>query len=148
MKHCLICFIAIVLTTAYTKNTCLAQTQNSLDTKSLAGEWKLLPVLASDAASGKLPVLQFNVESHKFLGNTGCNSMEGKFELNGNILSFSEQAILTKNNCQGYNEEAFISNLIKVNHYRIEKGVLELMVDGAVLSKWVRTEPTNGVKQS
>ena len=40
-----------------------------------------------------------------------------------------------------------MANLIKVNHYEIKDGVLQLMIDGTVLSKWVRKEPANTVKK-
>ncbi len=125
---------------------CFAQKEVFADANSLEGTWKLMPVLASDTATGRFPVLQFNVTNHSFIGNTGCNSMSGKFKLTGSMLSFSEQEVITKNDCQGYNEDAFMASLIKVNHYKIENGVLELMVDQTVLSKWVRKEPMNAPK--
>lgn len=123
-----------------------AQKEVYTDAGTIAGEWKLMPVFASDTASGKIPVLQFNLANNSFLGHTGCNSMSGKFTINGTMLSFSEQEIITKNNCQGYNEDAFVASLIKVNHYKIENGVLQLMVDQTVLSRWVRKEPANAPK--
>jgi heat shock protein HslJ len=149
MKYRLIYIAALVLmssTFANISQTAYAQKEVFTDAETLAGQWKLMPVLASDTAAGKVPVIQFNIANHSFLGNTGCNSMSGKFTLNGNMLSFGEQEITTKLACQGYNEDAFVASLIKVNHYKIENGVLMLMVDQTVLSKWVRKEPLNAQK--
>ena len=125
---------------------CFAAGKN-VEKSSIAGQWKLLPVLASDTATGTIPVLIFDVAARSFTGNTGCNSFSGKLVLNSDKLSFAEQSVLTQNTCPGYNEDAFMASLIKVNHFKIDNGVLELMLDGTVLSKWVRKEPVNTVKK-
>ncbi len=137
-----------MMTTSFTaiQQKAFAQSAALADVESIGGEWKLMPVLASDTATGKIPMLQFNTANHSFIGNTGCNSISGKLTMNGTMLSFTEQEVVTKNTCQGYNEDAFVASLIKVNHYKIEKGVLMLMVDQTVLSKWVRKEPLNAPK--
>ncbi|HWB28663.1 MAG TPA: META domain-containing protein [Chitinophagaceae bacterium] len=149
MKHRIIYFVVLVAAIG----ALFAPGTNSFSQKevfpvesNISGTWKLMPVLASDTASGKLAILQFNTSANSFIGNTGCNSISGKFNMSGNMLSFSEQEITTKNVCPGYNEEAFVANLLKVNHFKIENGVLELMVDQTVLSKWVRKEPLNAIK--
>lgn len=104
----------------------------------LAGTWVLQPVLPSDTATGKIPTLTFNLATRKFTGNTGCNSMSGHFFLSGDSLTFDENMITTKKACSGYNEKAFIGNLIKTNRFKIEDGVLQLMNDQTILSKWKR----------
>lgn len=106
----------------------------------LAGMWVLQPVLASDTASGRLPSLTFDLTSKKFMGNTGCNSMSGHFFLHGDSLAFTEQMVMTRKACEGYNEKAFIDNLSKTNRYKIVDGVLQLMSDQTILSKWTRKE--------
>jgi len=149
MKHRIIYMLLIVLTICSIgvfRNRCYAQKKLFIDASNLNGTWKLVPVLASDTATGKLAVIQFNVSANSFTGNTGCNTMSGKVTVNGNMLSFKEQVVDTRNACQGYNEDAFMANLLKVNHFKIENGVLQLMVDQTVLSKWVKKEPGPGVK--
>jgi heat shock protein HslJ len=106
----------------------------------LAGTWVLQPVLASDTASGRLPSLTFDLASKKFTGNTGCNGMSGHFFMKGDSLAFSEQMVMTRKACEGYNEKAFIDNLSKTNRYKIVEGVLQLMSDQTILSKWTRKE--------
>ena len=146
MKHRIIYFAAFVLTfcsLVLCKSNSIAQKNADLP---IAGTWKLMPVLASDTATGNIPAIQFNVANGSFTGSTGCNLMTGKFTLNGAMLAFKEQMVDKKNMCQGYNEEAFMSSLLKVNHYKIEDGVLQLMVDQTVLSKWVRSDPGKATK--
>ena len=115
--------------------------------ETLAGKWQLQPVLASDTASGKIPVLNFDLSTKKVSGNTGCNSFGGSFNLNGDALSFNNNMISTKMACPGYNEKAFIDNLLKTNRYQIKNGVLQLMYNTTILSKWERHADTTIGKQ-
>jgi heat shock protein HslJ len=112
------------------------------DETTLAGTWVLQPVLASDTAAGKFPTITFDLASKKFSGNTGCNDMSGHFFVKGDSLSFDEHIVLTRKACEGYNEKAFIDNLAKTTGYKIVDGVLQLMNDQTVLSKWTRKADT------
>ena len=150
MKH-VILFIAIaIILCAFTKqntnsNHFTAKNNYSIaadDTATLAGNWVLQPVLSSDTASGSIPKLNFNLSSKKFSGNTGCNNMSGSFFISKDSLSFNEHFIATRKMCEGYNEKAFIDNLTKTNHYKIVDGVLQLMNDQTILSKWTRKSET------
>ncbi|CAN5549180.1 hypothetical protein BH10BAC2_BH10BAC2_39620 [soil metagenome] len=126
------------------KDTLPATHDNSLDdttnTVSLEGAWQLQPVLPSDTAAGKIPIFVFDLISKKFQGNTGCNNMSGSFYLENDSLSFGEQILTTKMACPGYNEEGFIQSLTKTNRYTIEKGVLQLMQEQNILSRWTRKD--------
>ena len=117
------------------------------DSTTLNGSWLLQPQLASDTAAGKIPRINFDVATARFTGNTGCNSMNGRFEKNGNSLVISRQVITTKMACMGYNEKAFLDNLFRVNRYEIKDGVLLLKEDETVLFRWVRklAAPVNKV---
>jgi heat shock protein HslJ len=108
------------------------------DTSTIAGKWELMPVMPSDTATGTIPQLNFDLATKEFSGNTGCNPMNGSFEVNKDALSFGANMISTKMSCQGYNEKAFIDNLLKANRYEIKDGVLQLMYNTTILSKWVR----------
>ena len=109
------------------------------DTTSLNGSWYLIPVMASDTASGKLAQLNFDLAGKKFTGNSGCNSMSGNFEITGSSLVYNERIMLTKMACPGYNEKAFIENLLRTNSYKFEKGILILLSDNTELSRWSRS---------
>ena len=146
MKRILVLTIAVtlmVLAFARQKNIINSFPVNNVDDTTLAGTWVLQPVLPSDTSTGKVPTLTFNFSSKKFNGNTGCNEMSGHFFINGDSLTFDENMITTRKACEGYNEKAFIGNLIKTNRYKIEDGVLQLMSDQTILSKWKRNiKPT------
>lgn len=117
------------------------QDNNPADTTiltSLEGAWQLLPVLPSDTAAGKIPILVFDLKSKKFQGNSGCNNISGSFYIANDSLSFSEQILMKKMACPGYNEEGFMQSLTKTNRYTIEKGVLQLLQEQTVLSRWAR----------
>jgi heat shock protein HslJ len=116
-----------------------AQKGNAPSGKSgLQGKWFLIPVLASDTAAGRIPTIVFDVAHGHFSGNTGCNSMRGNFRATDSTLAFDEQVITTKMFCVGYNENAFLKNLIRCNGYKIKNGHLILMAEGGEVSQWSR----------
>ena len=112
-----------------------------LDSTVLDGSWYLQPVLASDTATGKIATIQFNVKKAHFSGNTGCNNMNGKyyFSIVDSSLSFSDKLVTTRMACIGYNEKAFLKNLLLTTHFKLKKGVLILLADdNTELSRWER----------
>ncbi len=115
--------------------------------ETLQGEWYLQPVLPSDTAAGKIPTLKFDLKTNRVSGNTGCNSFGGSFMIKGSALSFSPNMISTRMACPGYNEKAFLDNLIKTNRYEIKEGVLQLMYNTTILSNWRRQIDTSISKQ-
>lgn len=118
------------------------------DTTTLAGRWYLQPVLPSDTAAGKVPILDLNVDKSRFSGNTGCNTMHGEFWFSraDSSLSFSDRISITKMACPGYNEAAFIKSLRSAGRFRLRNGVLTLLADdNTELSHWVR-KPGAGPK--
>jgi heat shock protein HslJ len=104
----------------------------------LQGKWYLQAVMDSDTATGKNPEINFDVTRKQFSGNTGCNTMRGNFQATDSTIAFSEQMVTTKMLCVGYNEPAFLKNLIRSNSYRIQNGKLVLMVEGTEISRWTR----------
>lgn len=147
--------ISIILIAATCNNRSSAVADNDTTSSSstimknsqtIAGSWILIPVLPSDSAGGKLPVINFNIASQKFTGNSGCNSMSGTFEIKGDELKFDEQIISTRMACPGYNEKVFMDNLLKVSRYEIQDSVLTLMYNTTPLSKWSRSADTTPVK--
>jgi heat shock protein HslJ len=123
-------------------NTAAAQ-HKPADTSSINGSWVLVPVLASDTATGKMPTIQFDVARQTLTGFNGCNRMSGHVNIHGGQLLFDEHIILTKMLCEGYNEKPFMDNLLRVKGYKIEDGVLLLLDGQAPLSKWKRVAVAN-----
>ena len=119
--------------------TAIDTTQVNGDTASLAGPWYLIPVLPSDTGAGRTPQLIINLNEKTFTGNTGCNSMSGSFDYTDSSLVFNERIMMTKMACTGYNEQAFIKNLLRTNRFSFKDGALILMVEEQELSRWSRT---------
>jgi heat shock protein HslJ len=104
----------------------------------LKGKWYLQPVLESDTSTGRIPEIQFDIRQARFSGNTGCNRMSGSFLATDTSLHFSEKMITTRMTCIGYNESAFLQNLLRVDNYKFRKGILILTVNGVEVSRWSR----------
>jgi len=117
------------------------------DTATIAGKWKLVPVLTSDTSAGKVPEITFDLKTNTFSGNTGCNAMSGTFIVKQDGLIFNADITTTKMTCPGYNEKAFFDNLLRTNRYQIKDGVLQLMYNTTILSKWSRHLDTTVTKQ-
>ena len=136
---------------AFTKDS-TEHTVAVVDTMSIAGNWnagnwKLMPVLASDTAAGKIPEINFDLKTNRFSGNSGCNAMSGTFILKQDGLVFNQNIITTKMACPGYNEKAFFDNLLRTNRYEIKNGVLQFMYNTTILSKWTRHFDSSVTKQ-
>jgi heat shock protein HslJ len=117
----------------------VVQTRKKLDSVTLAGNWYLRPVLPSDTAAGKLPVLRFELGTRKFSGSTGCNEMNGSFNLVADQLSFDKNINFSKSDCEGYNEKEFLANLLRVDHYKIKDStILQLLIGQTPVSEWSR----------
>ncbi|MBN9296468.1 MAG: META domain-containing protein [Filimonas sp.] len=114
---------------------------------SLSGTWYLKPALPSDTITGRFPKISFTLTAQTFTGFTGCNSMAGSFKKDGSDLVFGKNIISTKMACIGYNERAFLENLLKTNNYSIEEGILLLKSDNVILSTWSRTMDTSKIRK-
>jgi heat shock protein HslJ len=65
---------------------------------------------------GKKPQLVFTSSApDEFSGNTGCNSIHGKFKTNDTEIKYDEPIAMTKMFCKGDGEQAFMNMLKKVN---------------------------------
>lgn len=115
---------------------------------SLEGHWYLQPQLPSDTSAGKIPEISFSVTENKFFGSTGCNRMTGLFTRKGDSLKFDERIVSTRMLCMGYNEKGFIDNLLRTNRFEIKNGILMLMENETILSKWARKLEDQPIKKA
>jgi heat shock protein HslJ len=104
----------------------------------LSGKWWLVPVLPSDTSTGHLPEIDFDVQLARFSGSTGCNRMSGSFLVTDTSLHFSDKIITTRMACVGYNETAFLKNLLRIDGYEFKQEMLILTVGGVEVSRWTR----------
>jgi heat shock protein HslJ len=116
-------------------------TPDAPDTTTLGGRWYLQPVLPSDTATGKIPWLDLNLALSSFSGNTGCNSMHGKFYFSkaDNSLAFSDKIAISKMACPGFNELAFLKSLRNTARFKLRRDTLIFTGDDhSELSRWIR----------
>lgn len=105
---------------------------------SLGGKWQLQMLFATDNNWQKVPYINFNLSDSTFSGNSSCNSIRGKFKLSDNYVAFEKNIFSTKMACPGSYEKTFLSALLKINKYTINKDDLELGQGDIVLMKFKR----------
>ena len=74
------------------------------------------------------PTLEIYLSEKRFLGNTGCNNMNGSMNVEGDKISFSD-ITTTKMFCVDVDETSFLTALSKADKYKIEKMRLYLFDD-------------------
>ncbi|MGB5288089.1 MAG: META domain-containing protein, partial [Ignavibacteriaceae bacterium] len=73
-----------------------------------------------DETVKNLPVIEIYIKEERVHGNTSCNTIDGKVEVDKNNIVFSE-IITTEMACPGDIESRFLFALGKVNNYKIKK---------------------------
>jgi len=120
-------------------STVVDQPKKSTPNPKMSGKWVLIPALDSDTAAGHIPEIQIDVKESKFSGNTGCNRMSGTFFASDSAtIQFSDKMITTRMFCTGYNESAFLQNLLRVDNYKFRKGMLVFSVGNVEVFRWKR----------
>ncbi|WP_207497102.1 META domain-containing protein [Aridibaculum aurantiacum] len=93
----------------------------------LSGEWQLTAMPGHASNWNKVPILHLDVDSAAFYGNTGCNTISGRFLVRGASITFDNEIMTTKMACTGaYKEQVFLDNLLRVNNYSINDTALHL----------------------
>lgn len=80
--------------------------------------------------------IQFNLESGMFNGHSGCNRYFGKFSLQGENLSFTDNIGSTRMACFQELmtlENTYLNILKSVNKYKIEEGKLHLILNDQIV---------------
>jgi heat shock protein HslJ len=120
-------------------STVVDQPKKSTPNPKMAGKWLLIPAQESDTANGHNAEIQIDTKESKFSGNTGCNRMSGTFFASDTAtIQFSDKMITTRMYCAGYNESAFLQNLLRVDNYKFRKGMLIFSVGNIEVLRWKR----------
>lgn len=94
--------------------------------------WALESIGGEKIISGdtlkNFPILEIYVAEKRVRGNTGCNTLNGSVNIDGDNIAF-EKIITTEIACPGNLEQKFLAALSKVNKYKIEKMRLYLYKD-------------------
>lgn len=126
-----ICFIAFFIL-AISLNNCSTKESVQNDIYRLHDIWALESIegekIIIDETIKNLPALEIYVENERVHGNTSCNSLNSKVEIEKNRITFSD-VITTEMACPGNLEQRFLSALQGVNNYKIEKLRLYLFED-------------------
>ena len=92
--------------------------------------------------------LQLSGSEDRYSGSTGCNRINGAFEMNGNALHFKAGA-MTMMACPDpfmKQEQAFTAALQSVTAYRLNDSTLELLAGEKVVSKFQAERPQQASK--
>jgi heat shock protein HslJ len=109
--------------------------------------WILLEVKGTAVnvpAAARQPSLIFHATEKRVTGYSGCNEFFGSYDLNGEMMTFGPLG-MTRRSCEGAEgdtESAFLQALEETRSWKIEKGMLLLLDNSRVLSRF-RTG-TNG----
>ena len=94
--------------------------------------WALESIGGEKIISGdtlkNFPILEIYVAEKRVRGNTGCNTLNGSVNIDGDNIAF-EKITTTEIACPGNLEQNFLAALSKVNKYKIEKMRLYLYKD-------------------
>jgi len=95
------------------------------------------------AANGnmyQLPYLNLYLDNSSFTGFTGCNAISGRVSVSGNSLRFLNTTPATNVDCMGgFDQQAFLSMLSKIDSYAFVGDELQLMQGNQVLLSFKRT---------
>jgi len=142
MARTLLMLTIIILISCKTSKTNIVKTVEPPKVSLLEGNWKLQMLFASDNTWNRAPEINFNTKENIFSGNSGCNTMRGKFIVNRQDLTFDKNIMSTKMACaeakSNRDERDFLTALQKINTWSIQKDKLELGQGEIVLMRFTR----------
>lgn len=109
-------------------NTCTS-TKDIRANKALIGSWELEYITGPRISfeglyPNKKPEVNFDGEANRVSGNTGCNSFNGGYVMEGGKFAFSGNMAMTKMFCEGNGERVFTETMGKVNAYKLDGDLL------------------------
>ena len=134
-------FASLLLISAQVKPTIESLNKKAWSISDLEGKWYMQMVSVNDSSNNRIPEIQFDITQKRFSGTTGCNQMSGSFTADDSMLHISDKMITTRMFCPGYDESAFLQNLLKIDGYHFDNGWLMLTSKNAVISKWSHKKP-------
>ncbi len=90
----------------------------------LNGSWELADIPGARVSiagmyPNKKPIITFDINDNKFVGNTSCNNFSGLLIVYDNKINFNKAMAMTKMMCEGEGETTFVEALKKVDTYTI-----------------------------
>lgn len=129
MKNILIaigisCFLQACVGTQTTSTTTQKPTDAMNTSMKLNGSWELADIPGARVSvvgmyPNKKPVITFDVNDNRFVGNTSCNNFSGLLVIYGNRVNFNKSMAMTKMACDGEGESTFVELLKKIDTFTI-----------------------------
>ncbi|TDB62391.1 META domain-containing protein [Arundinibacter roseus] len=127
-------YLALTQKLNYPENSVDAMTENAL-----SGTWEATFVSSSSEEfealyPNKKPTLTFDLSTNRVSGNSGCNSLNGPVEIQGNSIQFSSQMAMTRMFCPGAGETIFLKALAAATTFSLEnQNTLHVKNNGLLL---------------
>jgi len=107
------------------------------------GKWKLIAIneesVLSETYTQGIPYLEIKKKDAVVSGFTGCNLIQGQYEISGNQIRF-QQIISTKKYCKGIPEQVFLKALEKVDSYTIKGNELFMLQNETRLLYFIKSD--------
>lgn len=85
----------------------------------LYGEWDMESMRRKPISTHERAYIYLDFQNHKVYGNNGCNSLNGRFQLSGNNISFLDM-ITTEQSCHNVtSERSIMKTLGEVRSYHV-----------------------------
>lgn len=133
-------FVACCLFTACNSTK---KTTSAPESSKLAGEWELKSISGpqidfNDLYPNKKPTITFDISTNRVFGNTSCNNFNGKMNVDGNKISFTEPMAMTRMACMdGNGETVFMEALSQINNFSVSSDYKTLRLNSADNEKLV-----------
>lgn len=115
---------------------------NHQNNQNLSGSWVLTYISGPRIAFEGLyptnkPTAVFDMETNQLSGNTSCNSYGSTILLNKDKIKI-EKPFSTMMACQGNGESTFLTTLLKVESFKVQKDTLSLYTDNIEMMRFVK----------
>ena len=135
--------LIVIFILAVSLNSCSTKETEQNNVYRLHDIWALESIegekIIIDKTIKNLPMIEIYVEDEIVRGNTSCNTINGRVNIDNNKISFYDIST-TEMACPGDLEQRFLSALRKVNCYKIEKLKLYLNEDDKELLSFQKVD--------
>ena len=131
-------FLALSLISLLIYSGC-GSSGKGVQTSLLNGKWILQTLnnkeVVAEKSGGEIPYLSFNIKLNSVTGSTGCNIINGKTDITGIEITFSDMS-MTKINCTNAEYEMeFVNFIFHANplQYKISNNILTISKNDKII---------------
>lgn len=142
MKKLTIVLALFVITVLSACSVVKKSSSSSKTNQDLSGAWVLTYITGPRIAfeglyTEKKPTINFDLENKRISGNTSCNSYGAGILLDKDKIKI-EKPFSTMMACEGNGESTYISTLLKVETFKVDKNTLSFYMDDIEMMRFVR----------